>query len=275
MIFDCVGWWWGGSRSLDTNRNQVGKTDSPRTVGSPRAGWHVSGDVSHRCEVSGVHRPRSWRSTDVIACCRCSSDARHNTDLALLPLPASTRPLTGEMKPDAQFPETRWQREIKLRGLDRQELAPIVAEAIRRAVVKRRGRDRRGLTDHGRNETLGEGNYSPTSQNKLACQLIKSSHCHCQVARTTLARAKQSTDQRTRCDTERAGKKSNEKINKHKLILTAAADLHKEHTTRYRNPWRTHQPQLIIQNNEKVRNKNLKTAEQNTHGLLGAWSLTQ
>ena len=41
------------------------------------------------------------------------------------------------MKPDAQFPETRGQREIKLRGLDRQELAPIVAETICRAVVKR------------------------------------------------------------------------------------------------------------------------------------------
>ena len=49
-------------------------------------------------------------------------------------------------------------------------------------------------------------------------------------------KAKQSTDQRTRCDTERAGKKSNEKINIHKLILTAAADLHEEHTTRYCNP---------------------------------------
>ena len=125
------------------------------------------------------------------------------------------------MKRDAQFPETRGQREIKLRGLDRQELAPIVAETIRREVIKRGGRDRRGLTlimaetirravfkrrgadsDHGRNETLGDGNYSPTSQNELAYQLTKSSHCHCQVARTTLARAKQSTDQRTRCDTE-------------------------------------------------------------------------
>ena len=140
------GGWWGGSRSLDTDRNRVGKTDSPRTVGSPRAGWHVSGDVSHRCEVSGVRWPCSWRSTDVIACCWCSSDARHNTDPALLPLPASTRALTGEMKPDAQFPETRGQREINLRGLDRQELAPIVAETIRRAVIKRWGRDRRGLT---------------------------------------------------------------------------------------------------------------------------------
>ena len=50
------------------------------------------------------------------------------------------------MKPDAQFPETRGQREIKLRGLDRQELAQIMAETIRRAVIKRRGRDRRGLT---------------------------------------------------------------------------------------------------------------------------------
>ena len=212
---------------MDTDRNQVGKTDSPRTVGSPRVGWHVSGDVSHRYEVSGVHRPHSWRLTDVIACCRCNSGARHNTDLALLPLPTSTRALTGEMKPDAQFPETRGQREIKLRGLDRQD--PIVAEMIRRAVIKRRGRNRRGLTlvmaeaawpgstgadcDHGRNETLGEGNYIPTSQNELAYQLSKSSHCHCQVARTTLARAKQSTDQRTRCDSERTGKKSNKKIN--------------------------------------------------------------
>ena len=82
-------------------------------------------------------------------------------------------------------------------------------------------------SDHGRNETLGEGNYSPTSQNELAYQLTKSSHCHCQVARTILARAKQSTDQRMRWDTERAGKKSIEKINKHKLILIVVADLHK------------------------------------------------
>ena len=69
-------------------------------------------------------------------------------------------------------------------------------------------------SDHGRNETLGEGNYSPTSQNELAYQLTKSSHCHCQVVRTTLTRAKQSpVDQRTSCDTERAVKKYNEKIN--------------------------------------------------------------
>jgi len=105
------------------------------------------------------------------------------------------------MKPDAQFPETRGQQEIKLRGLDRQELAPIVAET---------GAD----SDHGRNEMLGEENYSPNTQNELAYQLTKSSYCHCQVGRTTLARAKQSTDQRMRCDTERAGKKSSEKINK-------------------------------------------------------------
>jgi len=125
---------------LDTDRNQVGKTDSPRTVGSSRVGWHVSSNVSHRYEVSGVHRPHSWRLTDVIACCRCNSGAKHNTDLALLPLPTSTR----EMKPDAQFLETRGRREIKLRGLDRQD--PIVAEMIRRAVIKRCGRNRRGLT---------------------------------------------------------------------------------------------------------------------------------
>ena len=50
------------------------------------------------------------------------------------------------MKPDAQFPETRGQREIELRGLDRQELASIVAEMIRRAVIKRGGRNQRGLT---------------------------------------------------------------------------------------------------------------------------------
>ena len=74
------------------------------------------------------------------------------------------------MKPDAQFLETRGQRDIELRGLDRQKLALIVAETIRRVgvikwggsnqwgltlvmaetihrvVIKRRGRDRQGLT---------------------------------------------------------------------------------------------------------------------------------
>ena len=140
------GGWWGGSRSLDTDRNQVGKTDSPQTVGSPRAMCHVSGDVSHSCEVSGVHWPRSWQSTDISACCRCSSDARHNTDLVLLPPPASTRALTGEMKPDAQFLEARGQRDIELWGLDWQKLAPIVAETIRRVVIKWGGSNQWGLT---------------------------------------------------------------------------------------------------------------------------------
>ena len=76
----------------------------------------------------------------------CQACAHNSQLLALLPLPASTRALTGEMKADAQFTETRGQREIELPGLDRQELAPIVAGTIRRAVIKRGGRDRRGLT---------------------------------------------------------------------------------------------------------------------------------
>lgn len=63
----------------------------------------------HQSQVRGV---RSLLTSflaimDVIACCRCSSDTRHNTDLALLPPPASARTLTGEMKPDAQFLERR------------------------------------------------------------------------------------------------------------------------------------------------------------------------
>ena len=112
--------------------------------------------------------------------------------------------------------ETTLRAVIKQRGRDQRGLTMIMAETIRRAVIKRRGRNRRGLT----------------SQNELAYQLTKSSHCHCQVVRTTLACAKQSMDQRMSCDTERAGKKCNEKINKHKLILIAAAYLHKAHTTR-------------------------------------------
>ena len=47
---------------------------------------------------------------------------------------------------------------------------------------------------------------------ELVYQLTKSSHCHYQVARQLLH--VQNTDQRKRCDTEQAGKKSNEKINK-------------------------------------------------------------
>ena len=50
------------------------------------------------------------------------------------------------MKPDAQFLEMRGQREIKLQGLDRQELAPIVAETICTVVIKWGGWNQWGLT---------------------------------------------------------------------------------------------------------------------------------
>ena len=108
--------------------------------------------------------------------------------------------------------ETIHRAVVKRRGRDQQGLTLIMAETIRRAVIKRRGRNRRGLTSQNELASLpADQEFTPSLPGG------ENNSCIC---------AKQSTDQRTRCDTERTGKKSNEKINKHKLILIAAADLH-------------------------------------------------
>ena len=105
MIFDCM----GGDEVAAEAWTLTGIRQNWRPLNCRKSKERVSCQRQHQSQVRGVQSLLTsfLAIMDVIACCRCGSDAKHNTALALLPPPASATTLTGQMKPHAQFLERR------------------------------------------------------------------------------------------------------------------------------------------------------------------------